>query len=221
VKNGAIVWGESGQVYSAMSFARVVTQLLAQNLDQVSERNPVLRRNLERLSCSQACLVGARDAGGIPLAQVIRNAEILRDLPPIMHIGRACAGGGSALDFPDGRYYNLEKSYCDHKNFDLKTDALRREGCEDPNEYKEVFVEYLACGEEVFNSLFTPEYMAKYNPDETASSKTSASISTSSSGAPTTTTPGSQLSMADFFKSTPSPRSTPSSTRSRPSSRSP
>ena len=212
VKNGSIVWGESGVVDSTTTFARAVVQLLAQNLDLVSDSNPVLRRLLEGLSCSQACLVGARDAGGIPLAQVIRNAEILRDLPSIMHIGPSCAGGGSALDFPDGRYYNLEKSYCDHKNFDLKTDALRREGCEDPNEYKEVFVEYLACGEEVFNSLFTPEYMAKYNPDETASSKTSASISTSSSGAPTTTTPGSQLSMADFFKSTPSPRSTPSST---------
>jgi hypothetical protein len=212
VKNGSIVWGESGVVDSTTTFARAVVQLLAQNLDLVSDSNPVLRRLLEGLSCSQACLVGARDAGGIPLAQVIRNAEILRDLPPIMHIGPACAGGGSALDFPDGRYYNLEKSYCDHKNFDLQTDALRREGCEDPNEYKEVFVEYLACGEEVFNSLFTPVYMAKYNPDETASSKTSASISTSSSGAPTTTTPGSQLSMADFFKSTPSPRSTPSST---------
>jgi len=136
-----------------------------------------------------------------------------------MHIGPACAAGGRALDFLDGRYYNMEKSYFDHKNFDLKTDALCREGCEDPNEFKKLYVEYLDSGEEVFKSLFTQGYMAKYSPAGTASSETSASTSTSPSGAPTTTTPGSQLSMAHFikstphfFKSTPSPRSTPSST---------
>jgi hypothetical protein len=219
VKNGAIVWGESGNVHGAMSIARAMVQLLAQNLDQVSDSNPVLRRCLERLSCSQACLVGARDDSGIPVAQVIRNAEILRGIPSVMHIGPACAAGGRALDFLDGRYYNMEKSYFDHKNFDLKTDALRREGCEDPNEFKKLFVEYLDSGEEVFKSLFTQGYMAKYSPAGTASSETSASTSTSPSGAPTTTTPGSQLSMAHFikstphfFKSTPSPRSTPSST---------
>jgi hypothetical protein len=220
VKNGALVWGEAETVHGIMSYARVATQLLAQNIDQVNDSNPVLRRNLERLSCSQDNLVGARDDSGIPLAQAFRNGEILRNLQPVMHIGPACAAGGFALDFPDGRYYNLETSFCDHKNFDRQTDALRQGGCEDPNEYKKLFVEYLDSGEEVFNSIFTEGYMAKYNPAGTASSETSASTSTSpTSGAPkmssvlqTTTTPSSQPSLAHFFKSTPSPRSTPSST---------
>ena len=219
VKNGALA-EVSETVQGIMSYARVATQLLAQNIDQVNDSNPVLRRNLERLSCSQDNLVGARDDSGIPWAQAFRNGEILRNLKPVMHIGPACPAGGFALDFADGRYYNLETSFCDHKNFDRQTDALRRGGCEDPNEYKKLFVEYLDSGEEVFDSVFTEEYMAKFIPACTASSETSASTSTSpSSGAPkmssvlqTTTTPSSQPSLAHFFKSTPSPRSTPSST---------
>ena len=105
VENEAIVLGNGTK--TTQNFARAITQLLAQNPNQVSDNNPVLRHYLENLSCPQAC-VGGRSHP--PTDLIIETAEILRKMPSVMHIGEACASGGAALDYSDGRFFQLEKN---------------------------------------------------------------------------------------------------------------
>ena len=129
-----------------ITFARLVTQILATNTQFVSTFNPVLAARLAALGLPTHDL-------WTPLlrySQVFRDTvAVLAEQPEVMHVGKPASAGGKELDTTNGRYYQLAYDHTWHMRFDVGIERLRTQQCREREAYRRVYVECLVNGAQV------------------------------------------------------------------------
>lgn len=172
---------------SKISYARVVVQILASNLDYVSLANPVLLTRLRELDLPPHNLLTTELRFSLLFRDISAKLAALGD---VMHVGGPAGTGGKELDSTDGRCYQLAVNDFSHKRFDTLLARLRRSQCRERGLYRQVYEQHLFSGAEVFDADFPDSYMDEHTPSPGSSAPTQTPTSSAPTSAPSSTMAG-------------------------------